>query len=168
MKSINAYTDQALRWIQPNKCKGAYELRGGDEVFARLRFTGSFHSQLYVETADASWIIKQKGWSQTLLVLEGDSQLELASIKRGMGGKSTYRSLDGREYTWRCTSFWRNVWAWFNNEDTLLLQLVRGSRVELEPASYGIRDVVLLAALGWYMHKQQEEGAAVAAIVPVI
>jgi hypothetical protein len=169
MKTINEYKDQELQWIHPNKLKDEYELRGGDEAFARFHLNGASSShQIVAETANGRCIIKRKGFGQTITILDLDSQSELATIKRGMSGQSTLLTTDGREYRWRCTSFWRDVWTWLNNEDTPLLRLIRGSRVQLEPAAQDLPDLALLATLGWYLHKQQEEEATVAAIVPII
>ena len=168
MKTMNEYKDQELQWLHPNKFKGEYELRGGDEVFARFHLNGTFGSQIVAETANGNWIIQRKGFSQSITILDLDSQSELAAIKRSMSGQSTLHTLDGREYRWRCTSFWRDVWTWLNNEDIPLLHLVRGSRVQLEPVAHDLPDLALLATIGRYLHKQQEEEATVAAIVPII
>jgi len=168
MKTMNEYKDQELQWLHPNKFKGEYELRGGDEVFARFHLKGTFGSQIVAETANGNWIIKRKGIGQSIAILDLDSQSELATIKRSMSGQSTLLTFDGREYRWRCTSFWRDVWTWLNNKDTPLLHLIRGSRVELESAAHDLPDLALLTTLGWYLHKQQEEEATFAAIVPII
>ena len=41
--------------------------------------------------------------------------------------------------------------------------------MQLEPAAQDIPELALLTILGWYLHKQQEEeGAFVATIVPII
>ena len=168
MKSINECNDQELQWVHPNKFKGEYELRGGDEVFALFHLSGASGSQIIAETANGNWIIKRKGFGQTITILDLDSQSELATIKRGMSGQSTLLTLNGHEYRWRCTSFWRDVWTWFNNEDTPLLHLIRGSRVHLEPAAHDLVDLAMLSTTAWYLHKQQEEEATVAAIVPII
>ena len=169
MKSIHEYNDQELQWIHPNKFKGEYELRGGDEVYARFHLVGANGShQIVAETLNGNWKIKKKGFGQTITILELDSQSELATIKRGMSGQSTLIPFDSHEYRWRCTSFWRDVWTWFNNEDAPLLHLVRGSRVQLEPAAHDLPDLAMLITTGWYLHKQQEEEATVAAIVPII
>ena len=168
MKSIYEYKEQELQWFHPNKFKGEYELRGGDEVFARFHLNGAWSSQIVAETANGNLIIKKKGIGQTITILDLDSQSELATVKRGMTGQSTLFTHDSREYKWRCTSFWRDVWTWLNNEDTPLLHLIRGSRVRLEPAAHDLPELALLAMLGWYLHKLQEEEATVAAIVPVI
>jgi hypothetical protein len=168
MKSINDYKDQELRWVRPNKFKGEYELRGGDEVFIRLHPQGAWGSQFIAETANGNWTIKRKGFGQTITIQTEDGQSELASIKRGMSGQSTLVTYDSHKYSWRCTSFWRDIWTWFNDEDTPLLHLTRGSRIQLETAAYDLPDLALLATIGWYLHKQQEEEATVAAVVPVI
>jgi len=168
MKSIYESNDQELQWLHPNKFKGVYELRGGDEVFARFHLNGTCGSQIVAETANDNWIIKRKGIGQTITILDHASQSQLATIKRSMSGQSTLLTLDGHEYSWRCTSFWRDVWTWLNNEDTPLLHLIRGSRVQLEPAAHDLPDLALLATIGWYLHKQQEEEATIAAIVPII
>ena len=168
MKTMNEYKDQELQWLHPNKFKGVYELRGGDEVFARFHLKGTCGSQTVAETANGNWIIQRKGFGQSIAILDLDSQAELATIKRSMSGQSTLLTLEGCEYRWRCTSFWRDVWTWLNNEDTPLLHLIRGSRVQLEPAAHDLPDLALLTTLGWYLHKQQEEEATIAAIVPII
>jgi hypothetical protein len=168
MKSINEYQLQELQWIHPKVFSGDYELRGGDEVFARLHLKGAFGSQITAETADGNCIIKRKRMGQTIIVLASDSPIELATIKRGMSGEATLITFEDREYRWRCTSFWRDVWSWLNNEGTPLLHLTRGSQVRLEPAATDLPDLALLATLGWYLHKQQQEEASVSAIVPVI
>ncbi len=153
MKSINECIGQELQWIHPNVLNGEYELRGGDELFARFQWKGAFRSQVCVETTNGNWKIVQKGVSQTITVLSLDTQTELATIKRSISGQGT--------------SFWRDVWTWLNNEGTSLLHLIRGSCVQLEPAAQDLPDLALLTTLGWYLHKQQEEEATVAAIVPI-
>jgi hypothetical protein len=169
MKSINEFNDQELQWVHPNKFKGEYELRGGDEVFVRFHLNGASGShQIVAETADGNWIIKRKVFGQNITIVAFDSQTELATIKRGMSGQSTLLTLDHREYRWHCTSFWRDVWTWFNNEDMPLLHLIRGSRVQLEPAAHDLPDLALLTTISWYLHKLQEEEATVATIVPII
>ncbi len=168
MKSINECIGQELQWIHPNVFTGEYELRGGDELFACFHRKGRFRSQTCIETANGNWIIKQKGMSQTITVLALDSQTELATMKRSMSGQATLLTHDSREYRWQCSSFWRDVWTWLNQEGTPLLHLTRGSRVQLEPAAQDLPDLALLTTLGWYLHKRQEEDATVAAIVPFI
>jgi hypothetical protein len=168
MKSINEYIGQELQWVHPKMLSSEYELRGGDELFARLHLKGTFSSQVCAETTHGNWKIVQKGISQAITVLSLDTQTELASLKRGISGQATLLTLDGQEYKWRCSNYWRDVWTWLNKEGTSILHLKRGSRVQFEPTSQSLPDLALLTTLGWYLHKKQEEAATAAAIVPII
>ncbi len=168
MKSLNEYSGQELQWSHPNLLSSEYELRAGDELLARLHWQGAFTSRVHVDTADGSWMIERKGIRQSITVLALDTQTELATIKRGMSGQAILLFADGHEYRWQCTSFWHDVWTWVNTEGTPLLHVKRGAHVQLEPAAQGFPDLALLTALGWYLHKLQEEEAAIAAIVPII
>ena len=168
MKSINDYSGQELQWTHPNLLSSEYELRAGEEVLARLHWKGALTSRVHAETADGSWVVERKGIRQTITVLALDAYTELATITRGMSGQATLLLADGREYRWQSTSFWRDVWTWVNSEGTPLLHVKRGAHVQLESAAHDLPDLALLTTLGWYLHKQQEEEASIAAIVPII
>jgi hypothetical protein len=146
-----------------------YELRTGDAVLARLSYTGALASRVRAETADGTWTFARKGLRQAITVRALDADTELAGVKRGMSGQATLLFPDRREYRWQCSSFWHDVWTWLNDEGTPLLHLKRGTQVQLEPAAHDLPELALLTTLGWYLHKQQEEGAAtVATIVSII
>jgi hypothetical protein len=167
MKSLNDFLGQDLDWVQSHRLRSAYELRAGDELLAHLYWRGVFRSRVHVETADESWVIEQRGLRRTITVLTGDTHTKSATIKRGISGQATLHFPDGHMYTWQCTSFWRGVWTWLNQEGTPLLHQKRGTQVHLEPAARGISDLALITTLGWYLHRQQEEEAgAVTPIVP--
>ena len=70
MKTIHEYKDQELQWLHPNKFKGVYELRGGDEVFARFHLKGTCGSQIVAETVNGNWIIQRKGFGQSIAILK--------------------------------------------------------------------------------------------------
>ena len=78
MKSINECIGQELKWVHPKMISCEYELRGGDELFARFQWKGAIRSQVFVETTNGNWKIVQKGINQTITVLALDSQSELA------------------------------------------------------------------------------------------
>ena len=73
--------------------KRHYELRGGDEVFARFHLKGTCGSQIVAETVNGNWIIQRKGIGQSIAILDLNSQAELATIKRSMSGQSTLLTL---------------------------------------------------------------------------
>src|SRR6516164_7178657 len=98
MKSINEYIGQELRWVHPQLRRREYELRAGDEVLARISYTGALSSQVRAETADGLWMFERKGLRQTITIQALEAHTELASVKRGMSGQATLLFPDGREY----------------------------------------------------------------------
>lgn len=169
MKSINDYIGQELQWVHPHLLRPEYELRAGDEVLARLSSKRALSSRVRAETADGLWMFERKGQRQAITILVLDAHTEQASVKRGMNGQATLLFPDRREYRWQCSSFWHDVWIWLNQEGTPLLHLKRGTQVQLEPAAHDLPELALLTTLGWYLRKrQEEEAAAVAAIIPII
>jgi hypothetical protein len=169
MKSVNDYRGQELQWVHPHRLRAEYELRAGDELLARLSHTRALSSPVHAETADGNWLLERNGLRQTITVLAFDTQAELATVTRGKSGRATLLFADGREYSWQCTSFWRDAWTWRTLEGTPLLHMRRGARVQLEPAVQGLPELALLATVGWYLHKLQEEEATfVAALVPIM
>ena len=169
MKSINECLDQELRWVHPDLLRREYELRAGDEVLARISYTGALSSQVRAESATGLWTFRRTGLRQAITILALDAHTEPATVKRGMSSQATLLFPDGREYRWQCSSFWHDVWLWLNDEGTPLLQLKRGTHVQLEAAAHDLPELALLATFGWYLHRQQEEDAAsVAAIVPIM
>jgi hypothetical protein len=169
MKSINEYMGQELRWVHPHLRRRKYELRAGDEVLARISYTGALSSRVRAETAAGLWTFGRTGLRQAITIQELDTDTEPATVKRGMNGQATLLFPDEREYRWQCSSFWQDAWTWLNDECTPLLYLKRGTYVHLEAAARDLTELALLATLAWYLHRQQEEEAAsVAAIVPIM
>jgi hypothetical protein len=169
MKSINECIGQELRWVHPHLRRREYELRAGDEVLARNSYTGALSSQVRAESAAGFWTFGRTGLRQVITVLALDEHTEPTTVKRGMNVQATLLFPDGHEYRWQCSNFWHDGWTWLNDEGTPLLHLKRGTQVQLEAAAHDLPELALLATLGWYLHRQQEEeGASVAAIVPIM
>jgi hypothetical protein len=169
MKALNDAIGQEVEWVHPHRLRSEYELRAGDELFARLSWKGAFPASVQAETSEGTWVIERKGLRQTITLRLLGAHSAPPSLKRGGSGQATLRFPDGRAYTWQCTSGWHGVWAWHTPEGTTLLHLTRGRQVHLEPAARDLPELAILAVLGWYLQKQQEEEAAfVAVIVPII
>jgi hypothetical protein len=176
MNTLSEYAGQELRWVRPNRRRGEYELRAGDEALVRSSYEGAHGGRVRVEAGDDSWLIEQKGLAQRIIVahLDTETELETPVVERSMTGRATVRFADGRSYRWQCASFWRDIWTWNNSEGTTLLQLKRGSQVQIEPAAQELTgerstDLALLAALGWFLHKEYEQNAAYSgSLVPIV
>ena len=169
MKSLNEWSGEELQWVHPHLLKSEYELRAGDEVFARISVKGALNSQVSVETAESHWMIERKGLHQTIRVLLPDTGAVLATIKHTGSDRATLDFPDGRKYRWQRSSFWHDVWTWLDIEGLPLLHLKGGKHIQLEPAALGLPELALLITLGWYLHKQKEqEAATIAASVPTV
>jgi hypothetical protein len=176
MNTLNEYIDQELRWVRPNRRRGEYELRAGGEALVRISPEGRCAWQVRAESGEGGWRIERKGLVQAIAVtpLNANAELEAPAVERRMTGQATVRFPEGRSYRWQCTNFWRDVWTWHNNEGTPLLQLKRGTQVQIEPAARELTgersaDLALLAALGWFLHMQYEQNAAYAgSYVPIV
>src|SRR5215467_14980313 len=97
MKSINECIDQELRWVHPHLRRREYELCAGDEVLARISYTGALSSQVRAETAAGLWAFERTGLRQAITILALDALTEPATVKRGMSGQATLLFPDGRE-----------------------------------------------------------------------
>lgn len=169
MKSLNEYSGLELQWVHPHMLRPEYELRAGDEVFARIFSKGALSSQVYVETADSHWMIERKGFHRTIRVLLAETVTELATIKHKGSDQTTLVFTDGREYRWERSSIWHDDWTWLNKESLPLLHVKGGTHIQLEPNVQGLQELALLITLGWYLHKQKvKEAATIAATVPTV
>ena len=169
MKSFNEYSGQELQWVYPHLLRSDYELRAGDNVFARISSKGAVGTQVSVETADSQWVIERKGLHKAIRILLQETGTELATIKHEGSDRATLVFPDGREYRWQRSSFWHDDWTWLDSEGTPLLHLKGGKHIQLESAAQGLPELALLITLGWYLHQQKEQEAAIiAATVPVV
>ncbi|MDQ2717525.1 MAG: hypothetical protein M3Z08_21745 [Chloroflexota bacterium] len=169
MKSLNERSSNELRWVRSKGQRYMYELHAEDTVFATVYWKGFPHASALVESADGSWTITQKGLSQTITITDASSQADLATIRRSISGNVTLQTPAGREFRWRCTSFWRSIRTWVDADGRPLLHLKRGTIVQIEADAQGVPELALLVTLGWYLYKwQQEEGAFVAATIPML
>jgi hypothetical protein len=177
MKPIHKAIDQELKWkrirvsrkealkkkreaIREGKeyklLGSSYELRSGDEVFAKMckkrSATGFFasleKSTTIGETTDGCRTVKY--YPRGIVATEVISQAEVAFLQRGHKLSLTFS--DGRVLT-------RKPWGWFgrvwlNDEGVSLIHvgsLWRGNPVTIEPAGFSLPELSLLIILDRYL-----------------
>ena len=162
MKSIREAAVQDLEWTRVKAWKRVFELHSGDEVLARLYPQKETHSMVG-EAADGSWAFRRRGfWNADIVVTDLASQAEVAIVKKGRNKRLAFS--DGRLFTLQKTSFWRNEWAWLNDEGTPLIHFQHGKCLVIEPLALSLPELSLLVVVGWHLIVlQQEEDAAAAA-----
>lgn len=149
-----------LYWVHPHLMKRQYELYGGSELLATLRWENLLGSLATAAAADGSWTFQRASFFQKHVVARlAASGEEVAQLKRNPGGSGVLLFNDARQYKWANTSFWRNEWVWRTNKDIPLIYFKKAKELELSPLALSQPVLSLLAVLGWYLLKLQQEEA---------
>lgn len=167
MKGIREVASQDLQWVRLKWLKREFDLRGGDEVLARL-YKEKGTGRIIGEAADGRWAFKRRSfWNAEIVVTDADSQIEVAVIRRGRNAGIGF--VDGRFLMWNKTSFWRQEWNWVDSNGSPLVRFQNKNHVVLEPLSFSLPELPLLVIAGWHLILlQQEEAAATEASTVVI
>lgn len=121
------------------------------------------------EAADGHWAFKRRSfWNADIVITELASQAEIAVVKRGRTRSLAFS--DGRLFTFKKSSYWRNEWVWLNDEGTPLMHFQHGKYLMIEPSALWLPELSLLVLVGWHLIvlQQDEDAATTAAIVAVI
>jgi hypothetical protein len=145
MKALRDIPVQELIWVQPSRRKRTYELHGGDEALASLRFEKRFGGRAVATTAEGEWHFQKSGWLKPrVTVRRADSNLNVAVFHCKWGGGGTLSFCDGGIYYWNHTSRLHTAWAWTSPTKQPLLQLKRRT-MTVESADVTVPNLVLLA-----------------------
>jgi hypothetical protein len=160
MRSLRNAVDMPLQWIRLKWWKRNYELRAGDETFARLY---KEKGTVIGEAADSHWVFSRRSfWNGEIVITDAATRQEIAVAKRGRNAGITF--LDGRQLMWKKASFWRNQWDWVDSYGNPLVHFYNGKQMALEPSALAFPELSLLVVVGWHLVLlQQEEDAAVVA-----
>jgi len=171
MRPIKEVADQVLRWTQPSSFKREFELRAGEDVLATLRWQKTFGSLALAESPGGAWTFKRSGFlTPTVSVRAQGSESTVAVLKPGWRGEGTLQFSDGRRYQWVIAGFWRPQWTFAGEGGGPLIHfkydlafLQQTMEVEIEPGAGSLKDLPLLATLGWYLIVLMSEGGGGAA-----
>jgi hypothetical protein len=156
MKAISDYSGEALRWTQPSGLKSSYELHGGDELLATLQFRGGTLAE--AATADGQWTFKRQGfWHQQVTVRALGSDTDLAAFRPHWGGGGQFQAGAETSLEFAAANFWHSEWGWKDGDKVLISY--RGPRgvlkaeaaMEIDPEGRHLRNLAMLAVLGWYL-----------------
>jgi hypothetical protein len=170
MKAMREFTGQPLLWMQPKAMQQQFELHGGDEVLASIRWESSWRSRATAETAEGSWSFRRQGFRQQVVIESNWGDAELPTLQRSWTGKATLSFPDGHSYLWRRNGFWGIKRVWTTPEGEPLLNfttrqgfLKTGGEVEIAPLAAALPELALLVTLGWYLVIMERRDAAAAA-----
>jgi hypothetical protein len=103
-------------------------------------------------------------------IRDADSGMEVASFRSSWDGGGRIDLCDGRAYAWNNTNWQHTAWAWTDRSEQVLLRF-KGKGMTIELAGRSVPEVLLLAALSWYLNivnKDATADASGAGVVAVI
>jgi hypothetical protein len=107
------------------------------------------------EAADGRWAFRRRSfWNPDIVITGVASQAEIAIVKRWRLAFVKLGRLafsDGRLFTFKKTSFWRNEWVWLNEEGTPLMHFQHSNHLMVEPSALGLSELSLLVIVGWHL-----------------
>lgn len=148
-----------------------FELKQNGEVVARLEKPSFWSYGMQAEAQGGRWMFSRTGfWRNTTVVVDEVSKAALASLTRSWSGVGTLTFSDGQTFRLSPTGFWRMVWeVKFANGQTVMRIHSRKKKVELvSEEGVSASRATLLALCAWDCIRQEEEGAAIAAIGVVV
>ena len=158
MIPIREADTEQLYWVHPHLVKRQYELYGGDDLLATLRWANPLSSLATATAADGAWTFKRESFLRKhVIICLASSGEEVARLKRNPGGSGLLLFKDERKYKWANTSFWRNEWVWRTDKDIPLIYFKKAKELELSPVALAQPVLSLLTMLGWYLIKLQQE-----------
>jgi hypothetical protein len=176
MRAMEQLSGQELHWVPQGARTRSFELRADEEPVATL--TRAKGASALAEAADGCWTFTRSGfWHPAVQVQETGGAREAALFSARWTGTGTLKLQDGRRFHWGAANVWQSQWAWQAPDGASLLRIarqhcVRGARgtVEIAPDARFVRELSLLALLGWYLvllHAQDGDAAAAGIIAAI-
>ena len=174
MKSLANLDTRNLTWISVGS--RSYQLAAGDDLVATLDWLKGRGSLARGEAADGDWTFKRAGFFRPFITVRAtDGEVDLAVLRRRTARESVLRFGDGREFVWRPKRTRRRQMAFVTGADETVFTLLprqkksrRFGEMEIAPGMSGLRELSLLALVGWYrtaLQLDEEDDALVATVV---
>jgi hypothetical protein len=164
MELIRQAAGQDLQWTPAKVGERAFELHSGYQVLALL-YSQKGTNRMIGEAADGRWAFafrRRSFWNADIVITWVASQAEIAVVKLGSVVFVTRPCLafsDGRLFTFKKTSFWREEWVWLNKEGTPLMHFQHSNHLIVVPSALRLREPSLLVIVGWYLIVLRQEVA---------
>jgi len=159
MKSMTQCTGKELVWSQPKMSKREFELHDGADLVATLKWHRSSGSLATGVAFASSWTLKRAGFLRPRVVVRNvDSAENMAQFEAGWAGGGRLFLSNGHGYFWRQRSFWRNEWAFEDEQGRVVVQFRADVFILKRTVQLTVVDVngdgpygSLLAVLGLYL-----------------
>lgn len=159
IKSIRDLAGQTATWRQPSPLRQEYEMVGGDEIVATLRWKKMGGTTAIARAPEGTWTFKASGFLTPRVTIRlPNSDYDFGTFRAGSNGAGTLESLGEQKFPWRCVNFMQNAWAFFDDEGNKLLQIrpeMQGNKpvatVEITPKAAAKQEIGFLVIFAWYL-----------------
>lgn len=174
MRSILAIETQMLTWepVGPR----SYQLSAGDDLVATLDWATSMGSLATGTAADGVWTFKRAGFFRPVITVRAqDNDRNLAALRRARRNESILEFADGLRFVWSPTRLRRRQMGFFDSSGAPVISFQRRSKrfkqyadVEIAEGGRNLRQLSLLALLGWYRIKLEIDDEETAVLTAVL
>jgi hypothetical protein len=170
MKHIRELSTNGLVWMQPQAMVCAFELRGGEELFATLRWESSLSSFADAVASDGHWTFNRTGLFDPRIGVRvhGQDGILALFIPTWTADGVLEFAPDGRAF-WKGSGAWRSRWSFSDASGEQLVDfeecgsmLSQRTSVKLTPTGLARTDLSLLVLLGFYLILLQSDDEAAA------
>jgi hypothetical protein len=175
VKSLAQIDTLRLTWIAVGA--RSYQLDADGDLVATLDWRSRSGSLARGEASDGAWTFKRAGFFRPYVTVRAaDGQTDLALLRRRTRREGILRFRDGREFHWRPSRIRRRQMAFVTTANETLFTLLprrrkrkRIGEVEIAPGMSQVRELSLLALVGWYFTVLQldEEDEMIAVTVAI-
>ena len=173
MRAIADLQSPLLTWAPVGR--RSYQFAAGDDLVATLDWVKRAGSLARGEAADGTWTFKRVGYFRPYVSIRiADAPTDLATLRRSTRRDSVLHFADGRRFVWKPTRLRRRQMAFVSVAGETLLTMLprtkltrRHADVEIPRGVRGVRELSLLALVGWYrllLDFEDEDLAALAVI----
>jgi len=171
-RPVIEFDGQTLNWIQPKLMQRYHELAGGGKIFATLKWQKIFGSLAVGTTSENSYSFKRAGFLHPHIIIRRlDFEDDIATMRMGFSGNGTLEFTNGSSYSFRRLGFWRQYWQFIDPNGKLVCTLHRKATIGryrgeavIEKDAKKLKEIALLATLGWYVVVLLAEEAAAAGV----
>ncbi|SDL77598.1 hypothetical protein SAMN05421823_10884 [Catalinimonas alkaloidigena] len=166
MKRVKEVGD-TLFWYETSPFRKHFKLKGAQnkDITAFLKWKKECGSLALGETLAGRWTFKRNGFLRPYISIHAvqppsvppAASEEMGRIWINTNGEGRFAPVPDREYTWKCTNFWKNEWSWFFKSkrllkiDTLSNFNNKVGRVTVETDKVDDDMLSLLLLSGWYI-----------------
>jgi len=165
---------QELEWRRQTGVRRQFELMGGGEPIASLRFQSVLGSLAVGECAGNQWTFKRTGFfAPKITVRAAGSDTDLAVFTANMmGGGGSLVFGGGRRFHLRQANFWATQWVFETENGEAAASLTAhvnpfqvSGTVQAAPAAAAWPETPVLILLIWYVRILMNEDGATGALV---